>query len=259
MPKSSPAKGRSVKKQTNKKISSKKHTNIYLSISKNKLSGGLSKRVAVKQSSPAATKRARTHKAKLSKPATSRPLARLGKNVAPVRVSAPKVSPLRSTSVRQYETAMKLLYSHEYDKAKAAFERIISTLADDKEVLERAKIHLKLCEQKIARKPPAPRTLDEHYDLAVALMNEGKYDEAVDHFGRALKSNPKCDYVIYALAAMNSRTGNVEAALNNLQTAITLRPENRFLAQRDADFEPLKQDARFISMVFPERLTPAIR
>jgi hypothetical protein len=58
---------------------------------------------------------------------------------------------------------------------------------------------------------------------------------------------------------MNSRTGNVEAALNNLQTAITLRPENRFLAQRDADFEPLKQDARFISMVFPERLTPAIR
>jgi tetratricopeptide (TPR) repeat protein len=261
MPKSSPAKNRLAGKRTNKraKRSIQKSVKSAVSISKSKISSELSRKVTIKQSSPAATKRAQTPSAKPSKHTTPRPVASLRKDVVPVRVSAPKVSPLRSTSVRQYEAAMKLLYSHEYEKAKAAFEKIISTFADDKEVLERAKIHLKLCEQKIARKPPAPRTLDEHYDLAVALMNEGKYDEAVDHFGRALKSNPKCDYVIYALAAMNSRTGNVEAALNNLQTAITLRPENRFLAQRDADFDTLKQDARFISMVFPERLTPATR
>jgi tetratricopeptide (TPR) repeat protein len=149
---------------------------------------------------------------------------------------------------------MKLLYSHEYDKAKAAFEKIIIAFADDKEVLERARMHVKLCEQKMAKRPPAPRTLDEHYNLAIALMNEGEYDNALDHLNKALKSDPKCDYVIYALAAMNSRTGDVESALNNLQTAIALKPENRFLAQRDSDFEPLKEDTRFISIVFPERL-----
>lgn len=148
---------------------------------------------------------------------------------------------------------MKLLYSHEYEKARSAFGKIISTFADEKEVVERARIHLKLCEQKMARKPPGPKTPEEHYNLAVALMNEGEHEEAFNHLNKALKSDPNCDYVIYALAALNSRTGKLESALNNLQTAITLKPENRFLAQRDSDFEPLRQEARFISLVFPER------
>jgi tetratricopeptide (TPR) repeat protein len=185
-----------------------------------------------------------------AKPATA--VSRKARLVGPGNASQGVV---RTASVKQYEAAMKLLYSHEYERAKAAFEKIISTFGDDKEVIDRAKIHLKLCEQKMTRKPPAPRTLEEHYNLAIALMNEGKYDQALDHLNRALKSDPKCDYVIYALAAMKSRTGDLETALNNLQTAITLKPENRFLAQRDTDFDPLKADARFISMVFPERLT----
>ncbi len=172
------------------------------------------------------------------------------------RAKIAKVNPIRTASIKHYETAVKLLYSHQYDKAKIAFEKIIATFSDDKEVLERTRLHLRLCEQKIARKPPAPRTLDEHYNLAVALMNEGRYDESQDHLQRALKSNPRCDYVLYALAANNCRQGDLESALGNLQSAISLKPENRFLAQRDSDFEVLKQDSRFVSLVFPER-TPA--
>lgn len=168
------------------------------------------------------------------------------------RPRPPKVNPVRTASIKQYEAAVRLLYSHEYEKAKVAFERVIASFADDKEVVERSKIHLRLCEQKIARKPAAPRTLDEHYNLAVALMNEGRYEEAVDHLNKALKSNPKCDYVIYALAITQCRTGNFERALASLQTAIGLKAENRFLAQRDSDFEVLKQDSRFVSLVFPD-------
>ena len=165
----------------------------------------------------------------------------------------PKVNPVRTASLKQYEAAVRLLYSHEYEKAKVAFEKVIAAFADDKEVVERSKIHLRLCEQKIARKPVAPRTLDEHYDLAIALMNDGKYEESLDHLNKALKSNPKCDYVIYALAVTHCRTGNIDKALSSLQTAIGLKPENRFLAQRDSDFEVLKQDSRFVSLVFPDQ------
>jgi tetratricopeptide (TPR) repeat protein len=258
MTKSSPAKKGSVKAakaKPRKRSIRKESVRKVRSKTRNEVSAKLNKRATIKQSPPAAAKRAKSANAKPSKHSTSfGPIASPRNSMGPGRAPATKISPLRSTSVKQYEAALKLLYSHDYERAKAAFEKIIISFAEDKEVLERARINLKLCEQKIARKPPAPRTLDEHYDLAVALMNEGKYEEAFDHLSKALKSNPKCDYVIYALAAMNSRTGNVETALSNLQTAITLKPENRFLAQRDVDFEPLKQDARFISIVFPERL-----
>jgi len=171
----------------------------------------------------------------------------------------PKVNLVRAASLKQYEAAVKLLYSHEYEKAKVAFEKVIAAFGDDKEVVERSKIHLRLCEQKIARKPAAPRTPDEHYDLAIALMNEGKYEESLDHLNKALKANPKCDYVIYALAITHCRTGNFDRALANLQTAIGLKPENRFLAQRDSDFEVLKQDSRFVSLVFPEQSPAPVR
>jgi tetratricopeptide (TPR) repeat protein len=248
MPKPSPAKkkpGRRPKLSSHKLTRSKRNKPIP-SRSRSSFSPKFNKNAAVKQSSPATPKRAQATKSTAMS------------QKSPAGSLRSRLSLMRSASVKQYEAAMKLLYSHEYERAKAVFERIVNSFADDKDVLERARIHLKLCEQKMARKPPAPKTLDEHYNLGIALMNEGRYDEAFDHLNRALRSDPKCEYVIYALAAIDSRKGNLETALSYLQTAITLKPENRFLAQRDADFEALKHDTRFISLVFPERLsTPA--
>jgi tetratricopeptide (TPR) repeat protein len=170
----------------------------------------------------------------------------------------PKVlppNPVRLASIKQYESAVRLLYAQNFERAKLALEKLIQTFVEDKEILERAKSHLRLCEQKIARKPPAPRSLEDLYNVAVGLMNEGKHQESIEYLNKALKTSPDCDYVLYALAASYSLTGNIDGALKNLRVAITLKPENRFLAQQDHDFEPLMQDSRFISIVFPERVT----
>jgi tetratricopeptide (TPR) repeat protein len=164
-----------------------------------------------------------------------------------------RLSPSRTASLKQYEAAVKLLYAQEFDKAKVLFEKIIHTFEEDKELVERAGIHIRLCEQKSARKPPTPRSVDEHYDLAIAFYNQGKYQETFEHLRKALKYDPTCDYVHYALAAANCKTGDLETALHDLREAINLKPENRFLAQRDEDFAPLKEDSRFISLVFPDR------
>lgn len=210
--------------------------------------------VAVKQAPLAAAKRAQGSRKKVVRQVLAPKVSSSsGPLVATERAKLAKVNAVRTASIKHYEAAVKLLYSHHYEKAKAAFEKIIAAFADDKDVLERTRLHLRLCEQKIAHKPLAPRTLDDHYNLAVALMNEGRYDESQDHLQKALKSNPRCDYVFYALAANSCRQGNLESALGHLQTAISLKPENRFLAQRDSDFEILKEDSRFVSLVFPER------
>jgi len=179
-----------------------------------------------------------------------------------LQANVPKVlppNPLRLASIKQYESAVRLLYAQNFERAKSAFEKLIQTFGEDKEILERAKSHLRFCEQKIARKPPAPRSVEDLYNVAVALMNEGKYHESIEYLNKALKNRPDCDYVLYALAATYSMTGNTDNALRNLRAAITLKPENRFLAQHDYDFEPLMQDSRFISIVFPERLTASPR
>jgi tetratricopeptide (TPR) repeat protein len=164
-----------------------------------------------------------------------------------------RVNPSRTASLKQYEAAVKLLYAQEFEKAKGLLEKIIASFEEDRELVERARIHIKLCEQKIARKTPLPRSVDEHYNLAIAFFNQGRYQETFEHLRKALKHDPTCDYVLYALAVANCKTGDLETALRDLREAINLKPENRFLAQRDEDFAPLKEDSRFISMVFPDR------
>jgi len=168
----------------------------------------------------------------------------------------PVLSAAKSAALKQYESAIKLMYSQDFEGARTIFARIIGSNPDDNEIRERVKTHLRLCEQKMARKPSAPKTLEEHYDVGVALMNQGRYEEARDHYQKALKLNPQSDFVIYAIAALSCRTGDLDNALTSLKAAIQLRPDNRYLAQHDSDFEPLMQDARFISIIFPERLNP---
>ena len=252
MPRPSP-----VKKGAAKSKARTKPSRSPVSARNKKVAKKIRSGVTLKESSSASAKRAKLGSAKGRANRTSRQLSPSVKT--PTILKSPsKKDKIRTASVKQYEAAVKSLYSHEYERAKVAFERILESFGEDKEILERVRMHLRLCEQKMARKPPVPKTMDEYYDFGVALMNEGKYEEATEYLNKALKSNPTSDYVIYALAAMKARIGDVESALNHLQTAINLKPENRFLAQRDADFESLKQNDRFVSLVFPERsISPA--
>ena len=188
---------------------------------------------------------------KLRPPVTSLPKVKA--SISKSKGSA--VNHAKSAALKQYESAIKMMYSQNFEGARIAFERILEANPEDKEIRERVKLHLRLCEQKMARKPSSPRTLEEHYDLGVALMNQGRFDEAREQFQKALKINSKCEFAIYALASLSSRIGDLEGAISSLKTAIQLRSENRILAQHDSDFEPLSQDTRFRSLVFPVRLT----
>ena len=160
--------------------------------------------------------------------------------------------PGRSILIKRYETAVRLLFRQQFEQAREAFEKVISADGQDKEICERALTHIKLCQNKMARRRPAPKTTEELYYVAIALINDGRFQESMKHLNRALKRSPKCDYVIYALAVCYCRLGNRDRALKHLKLAIDLKVENRFLAQRDADFEPLLRDSRFGSLVFPE-------
>jgi Flp pilus assembly protein TadD len=154
--------------------------------------------------------------------------------------------------LKLYEEGVQAFQEQKYQKAKAALEKV--AVGQGKELADRARMHLRIVEQRMARAAAAnPRSTDEHYQQGVAMMNLGRWDEAREQLLKARKLAPKADFVIYAMAALDCLTGEAESAMENLKAAIALRPENRYHARNDEDFAFLQEDPRFTELLYPER------
>lgn len=162
------------------------------------------------------------------------------------------VDPRLQEQLKQFEEAMLQFREEKYHRAKQVFERVLDGVSS--ELADRARIHIRICDQRISREQAAnPRTIEEHYHQGVTLMNQGRWDEAREHLEKALKLSPKADYVYYAIAALDCLTGEAESAMKNLKLAIEIRPENRYHARNDEDFAFLREDPRFTELLYPER------
>ncbi len=162
------------------------------------------------------------------------------------------VDPEVQQQYKNYEEALRQFHQQKFHKAKELLEKVIT--APSKELADRARVHLSICDQRISRQPSSSlRTPEEYYQHGVAMMNHGRWDEAREHLVRARKLAPKSDYIVYAMAALDCLTGEAESAMENLKLAIELKPENRYHARNDEDFAFLQEDPRFTELLYPER------
>ena len=81
--------------------------------------------------------------------------------------------------------------------------------------------------------------------MAIAFLNSGQVDSAMNHLQQALKLEPKGSHILYAIAAVNARKGNKEQAISFLKQSIHHGPENRFHAAQDNDFAILVEEPAF--------------
>lgn len=146
-------------------------------------------------------------------------------------------------AVKNFEAGVRYFQKHNYEKAKEVFAKLAGGSAH--EVASRARVYLRMCEQKLGRTQSAPRTAADYYNLGVAQLNARNLDAAIEYLNKAERLAANQDHVRYALAAAHALLGNVEAALEHLKVALDLRPANRFLARRDDDLRPLAHDPRF--------------
>src|ERR1700744_3139408 len=170
----------------------------------------------------------------------------------PQRGGVEMVDPRVQAQLKLYDEALALFHQQKFAKAKQELEKVIE--GPSKELVDRARVHLKAAEQRM--KPSHeqnPKTADEHYQRGVAMMNIGRWDDARESLDKARKASPKADYVHYALAALDCLTGEADSAMKNLKVAIDLRPENRYHARNDEDFAFLQEDPRFTEMLYPEK------
>jgi tetratricopeptide (TPR) repeat protein len=153
------------------------------------------------------------------------------------------------SAVRNFETAVRALQKQNYDKAAEIFEKLVNSGA--REVAERARVHLRLCQQRTGRAGPTPKSAEEYYTLGVACMNARDLELAVERLTKADKLKPNQDHIRYALAAAHARQGNTDIAIEHLGAAVSLRPENRIYARHDEDFQGLVSDPRFRRLLYP--------
>jgi len=161
-------------------------------------------------------------------------------------------APAKQQQLKLYEEALRHFQQQKFQRAHEVLERVLE--GPSKELGDRAKVHLRICEQRISRLPaPTARSAEDHYTQGVTLMNLGRWDEAREHLDRARKAAPKADHIVYAMAALDCLTGEADSAMQNLKVAIQLRPENRYHARNDEDFAFLQEDPRFTELLYPER------
>jgi tetratricopeptide (TPR) repeat protein len=158
--------------------------------------------------------------------------------------------PRFTQAVQNYESGLRAMQEHKFDKAKALFQKVLS--GPSKELSDRANVHLSGCNQQLERVTTQFKSAEEHYDYAVSLMNVGDYVGAREHLDKLSKQAPKADFVAYGLAALDCLTGHVEDSLRHLDEAIHINPSLRFQARNDSDFQNLAEDPRFTEMLYPD-------
>jgi len=159
--------------------------------------------------------------------------------------------PRMTQALQNYEAGLRALQEHKFEKAKPLFEKVLA--GANKELTDRAAVHLSTCNQQLERSTSNQfKTIEEHFDYAVSLMNVGDYVTAREHIEKLVKQAPKTDLVIYGLAALDCLTGHVEDSLKHLDEALRLNTSLRYQARNDSDFHNLAEDPRFTELLYPD-------
>ena len=174
----------------------------------------------------------------------------------PARLERPETGPVpqpvvrRSTyveAVAQYELGVQALQQHDYERARQLLESVLARFPEEKELQERVRLYLNVCERQAHPQEPVPQTVDERLFAATLAINEGRYDEAIAHLRLVRDEDPDNDHALYMLAVAHAQRGELRESLAHLERAIVLNPENRALARRDPDLDPLRGDESFLA------------
>ena len=150
-----------------------------------------------------------------------------------------------------FEAAMKLFHARKLREARELF--VMAAEGPERDVAQRAKLHMAMCDRRLQSETPALGSAEDHYNYGVALINTRNLSEARTHLQKALEMAPHSDHIHYALALAQALGGDSHNAFENLKRAIELEPRNRLIARQDADFAPLANQAPFDSLLFPEK------
>jgi tetratricopeptide (TPR) repeat protein len=181
----------------------------------------------------------------VSKPAAKTALKPAAPAPPPAPPQPPPRKPTYHEAVAMYERGLQALQRRDFAAAASSLRTVIERYPDERELLERARLYLKVCERELEPKEPTPKTADEWVYAATVAQNSGDETTALRHLQRALSEDARHDHAHYLMAAAMAQRGDPATALEHLRRAVALNPENRSRARQDSDFDVLRDDPGF--------------
>lgn len=225
------------------------------------------KRGTVAKAAPSKKKKAPARKAAAARPAASKSTGRRAaapparttvaprKPVRPAPAGAAAPAPQAAAqaprkpgfyeAVAVYERGVQALQRHDYDGAATHFQTVLDKYPGEQELLERARLYLRVCERETERRPAGPKTAAERVYAATVALNSGDHAGALVHLQRALGEDPDSDHAHYTMAVALGMRGRPDEALTHLRRAVALNPDNRGIAREDPDLESIRNHAQF--------------
>jgi hypothetical protein len=150
-----------------------------------------------------------------------------------------------------FQRGMEALQRHAYGEAATAFDAVVMGFPQERGLLDRARVYLELCTRESARRPAAPKTIEERLTAATAALNNDDDASAEELARSVLGDEPKHDLALYLLATVFARRGSTADALDFLGRAIALSPEASAQARTDDDFTSLHDEDAFWTLTEP--------
>ena len=186
---------------------------------------------------PSKPTRARAQSAPSHPARTVQPGSRLRPPPARGNSASPSAGPQRRSTyfeaVALYELGLDALQRHEYSPAENRFNSVLRQFPEEKELHERVRLYLSICQRQTRVQQMSPQSVDERLYAATLAINGGNYDLALLHLRLVRDPDPHNDHALYMLAVAH------------LERAIALNRENRALAKSDPDLQPLHDDDSF--------------
>jgi predicted Zn-dependent protease len=151
----------------------------------------------------------------VSKAPAKRPVAR--SQLKRHQPAAPAPGPSHHHAVQAFERGFRALQQRQFDRAAAALKVVISDFPDEKEMQERARVYLSICERQARGAGLKPRSFDDRLNAATVFINRGALDEGLRLLRDLEAENPGSDHVQYLLTVALTSMGDVNQALAHLR------------------------------------------
>lgn len=160
-----------------------------------------------------------------------------------------------AAALKKFEAGVKKLLAGKQAAAAKDFRAILDDPPNDLGLVLRAQQYLAATETSDVPEPSL-KTAEDMYSHGVVLMNDGEYATALEIFEQAAAKAPKNERINYVRAVALALSGEDDAALEMLRTAIEANDVNRIYARNDPDFSSLFANPDFHELTAPPAPEP---
>jgi tetratricopeptide (TPR) repeat protein len=145
---------------------------------------------------------------------------------------------------KDFDRGVAALQKRKAEEAERHFLDLIQKYPDEKELVDRARVYLAVCERQKKGPQPTLTEPEDFYYAALLEKNRGNVAEAIEHLKHATRKNGG-GRVEFLLACCYAQTGDSDIALEHLKQAIEEDQRHRILARHDRDFDPVRDSPAF--------------